>query len=92
MTSSNFTAPEPFVSLHTVDSPDEAISAQIGLLQPFLKQRSTTEYSLLDDAELATRLRKGLTRPKVPASGKIPQRRRAPANSSQASKKQKIGQ
>lgn len=71
-------------------SSPESIRAQIGLLQPYLRQRATTDWGLLDDAELPARMKKSVARPKVPASGKIPTKRRAPATHALGQKKQKV--
>ncbi|GAA5922636.1 SAGA histone acetyltransferase complex subunit SPT7 [Sporobolomyces koalae] len=57
--------PPPFVPLTS-----DAISLQIGLLQPILTQRQDTEFGLIDDALQTNRPK--TTRHKVPLSGKIP--------------------
>ncbi|GAA94996.1 uncharacterized protein L969DRAFT_284974 [Mixia osmundae IAM 14324] len=61
--------PVPFVPL-TAD----AIELQIGLMQPVYRARLRTELKLIDDAASDVRFKP--MRPKVPSTGRIPQKRR----------------
>lgn len=84
-----FESPQPFVPLSSEgSSPDESISCQIRLLQPIFNQRAASEYGIVEDAELAPKLKKA-RRPKVPASGKVTLKRRTAANVTGSNKKLK---
>jgi len=70
-----FVKPPEFIPLQA-----EWIEEQIGLLQPIYKARLETKDFKLKDDDQVTRLPK-IIRPKVPPSGKIPIKRRAPQTS-----------
>lgn len=75
-----FASPPPHVALTS-----EAIDTQIGLLQPFLATRSSTDYGLLDDDALPFKTK--VHRPKVPQSGRIPIKKRGASESTSGKRK-----